>query len=107
MSLAALRAVAAVDALNVLALSVGSPRHAAAAASGYAPALAATLLLHADGRRRATARALCLGGLLPNTVGAVLTAGPRRRDRRLSWYVAIGGAVLGAGYLLAIRDGSR
>ena len=109
MTLAALRVVGAVDALNVAAVTAVSPRHGAAAAAGYAPALAATLLVHADGARRPLARALCVFGLLPNTAGALLAARSqppdrRRRDRMLSAYVAVGGALLGVGYLVALRD---
>lgn len=105
MSFAALRAVALADALNVLVLTAVSPRHGGAAAAGYAPALAATALVHADPRRRGLARALCVGGLVPNTIGAVLAAARRgRHDRRLSGYVGVGGVILGVGYLLALRD---
>ena len=103
MSLAALRAVAAVDATNVAALTALSPRHGAAAASGYVLAATATVLAHVDARHDRLARVLYLAGLVPNTVGAVLVARPSPRDRALSWYIGVGGAVLGGGYLWALR----
>jgi hypothetical protein len=98
-----LRAVAALDGANVLALTALSPAHGAAAAAGYAPAVVGTALAHLAPRYRAVARVLCTLGLIPNTIGAVTSRGPTRRSRALSLYVGIGGAVVGIGYLGALR----
>ncbi len=104
MNLQALRAVAAIDALNVVALLLASPRHGAAAAAGYAPALTGTMLVHRSPRLRSTARALCVVGLIPDTALSLTSAGAGRRERMLSSYVAVGGALLGLGYLLALSN---
>jgi hypothetical protein len=101
--LTSLRIVAAVDAANVAALLAISPRHGAAAAAGYAPALLGTVLVHVSPGARRAARVLCCLGLIPNTALAVAASGPSARSRRLSGYVAIGGAVLGVFYLRALR----
>ena len=106
MNLRLLRAVAIIDAVNVGALALVSPPHGLAGAAGYAPALAATVLVHLAPRRTGAARLLCWVGLVPNTVLAVRAAGASRRSRALSAYVAIGGALLGIGYLVAL-DGDR
>jgi hypothetical protein len=99
-NLIALRAVAAVDALNVAALTVVSRPHGAAAAAGYLPALIGTILVHRSPGHRRLARALCVAGLVPNTLGAVAAA---RASRPASIYVGVGGAVIGVGYLAALR----
>jgi len=98
-----LRAVAAMDGLNVGALLLLSPRHGFAAAAGYAPALVGVVLALRDPGRRRLARALAVAGLLPNTVGSFLVAEPDRRSRALALYVGVGGALLGVGYLAALR----
>jgi hypothetical protein len=106
-SLRALSAVALVDAANVLGLCVLAPRHGLAAATGYAPATAATLLAHRWPRRRGLPIALCIAALVPNTALAILASDGSRRSRRWSAYVAIGGAVLGAGYVTALLTPAR
>ncbi|MBI5160280.1 MAG: hypothetical protein HY996_02520 [Micrococcales bacterium] len=103
MDLRALRFVAALDAANVVALWLLSPPHGAAALAGYAPALVGTALVHADARRRPLARALCVAALVPNTAGAVAASMRHRRSRAWGLYVGIGGAVIGVGYLAALR----
>jgi hypothetical protein len=102
-ALTTLRIVAAVDAANVTALLAISPRHGAAAAAGYAPALLGTVLVHASPNARRAARVLCCLGLIPNTILAIAASGPSARSRRLSAYVATGGALLGVFYLHALR----
>lgn len=99
-NLKALRVVAAVDALNVGALAVISPRHGVAGALGYLPALCGVIVAH-TGRSRVP-RILCVAGLVPNTVGAVAANDGARDSRLLSWYLGVGGAVIGIGYLLAL-----
>jgi len=98
-----LRAVAAFDAINVGAVAVLSRSHGAAAAAGYAPALIGTALVHRSDRHRRRARALCVLALLPNTLGAIAASDGARRSRLLSWYIGVGGALLGIGYLAALR----
>jgi hypothetical protein len=102
-NLVAMRVVAVVDAANVVALGILSPRHGLAAAAGYAPALCGTLLVHRSRSHRRLARALCVAGLVPNTALSAAAAGGGPRARTLSWYVGVGGAVLGIGYLLSLR----
>ena len=104
MKLGLLRAVAAIDLLNVLAVTGISRAHGGAAASGYAPAAVAVLLVHRNPLRRRVGRALCLAGLVPNTLLSVRASSGTRRSRALSGYVAAGGAVLGALYLHGLRD---
>ncbi|GAA2074901.1 hypothetical protein GCM10009840_05810 [Pseudolysinimonas kribbensis] len=103
MDLLALRVVAAIDAANVLTLTAISPRHALAGAAGFAPAAAGVALVHLFPRRRRLARALCAAGLIPNTALSLSAAGGTRRSRCLALYVGVGGALLGAGYLAALR----
>jgi hypothetical protein len=102
MRLRMLRTVAAIDAANVVAVSVASPRHGAAGAIGYLPALVGTILAHRRPSRPVVPMLLCVVGLVPNTLLSVAAAGPTRRSQLLSAYVAIGGLVVGAGYLVAL-----
>ena len=71
MRLRMLRTVAAVDAANVVMLAALSPRHGAAGAAGYLPALAATIVAHRAPRRATLPLALCVTGLVPNTALAI------------------------------------
>jgi hypothetical protein len=104
MNLTALRVVATVDAVNVAALAVISPPHGAAGGAGFLPALVGTLLVQRSPQRRRLARALCVVGLIPNTIGAVVAA---PASRAASLYVGLGGAVIGVGYLAALRPPRR
>jgi hypothetical protein len=102
MRLRMLRTVAAFDAANVAVVAVASPRHGAAGAIGYLPALAGTILAHRRPNRPALPMLLCVSGLVPNTLLSIAAAGPTRRSRLLSAYVALGGLVVGAGYVVAL-----
>jgi hypothetical protein len=103
MNLKLMRTVAMIDAANVVTVAIASRQHGAAAAAGYAPALIGTLLVHRHKGHRRLARILCVSGLAPNTILSIAAAGGSTRSRVLSAYVAVGGLIVGAGYLGALR----